>query len=280
MTTDSILKNGISTFDEESSSFSCGVYRSPLSEIVETEKFTLICYATSDKNKLGTKLYKGFEDRKRLVAICERDQLAAKTEYAYFSEDVSAVISNNERLLSALSEKYDPERKKSMRRLESFTVDHGGASLPTVKEAGISKCLTLWRMADSYHADTEKLHFFLYTGKTEYVFFVTPKDRNIYCGASYIQAFDLGIFISGQFFRIRNYKDNSEKFCGFHSDFSYEPKESAIPTEQCKIGKVFKNDRGLMFCVKRYNDDEIVLQGCGGDEYVYRREDKRTERFI
>lgn len=30
---------------------------------------------------------------------------------------------------------------------------------------------------------------------------------------------------------------------------------------------------------KRYTDDEIVLQGCGGDEYIYRRLDRRDERF-
>ena len=36
---------------------------------------------------------------------------------------------------------------------------------------------------------------------------------------------------------------------------------------------------GIMWCVKRYTDDEIVLQGCEDDEYIYRRDDSKTERF-
>ena len=39
------------------------------------------------------------------------------------------------------------------------------------------------------------------------------------------------------------------------------------------------NIKEPMWCVKRYTDDEIVLQGCGDDEYTYRRTDKRTEQF-
>lgn len=31
--------------------------------------------------------------------------------------------------------------------------------------------------------------------------------------------------------------------------------------------------------VKRYTDEQIVLQGCGTDEYIYRRRDRRTEQF-
>ena len=167
-----------------------------------------------------------------------------------------------------------------MRRLESFVVDHSGTPLPTVKEAGIPKCLTLWRMADSYHATHDELNFFLCTGKTEYIFSIQAENTNIYCGASYNIVFDLGLFSGGQFFRIRNYKDNSEKWCGFYCDFSYESKDIKIPTEQCELGKCLMTTKGLMWCVKRYTDDEIVLQGCGDDEYTYRRTDKRTEQFI
>ena len=87
------------------------------------------------------------------------------------------------------------------------------------------------------------------------------------------------MFSGGQFFRIRIYKDNSEKFCGFYYDFSYEAKDINIPTEQCELGKCLKTSKGLMWCIKRYTDEEIVLQGCGDDEYIYRRNDKRTEQF-
>ena len=279
--TDSILKDGISTFESEVDYFTCGVYRGPLCEIVETERFALMLYCSSDKNVLGAKLYRGYENKKRLVAICERDQVSEKTEYAYFVEDTDphTAICNGD-LASGLGAAYDPNLKKSMRRLESFAVDHSGTTLPTVKEAGIPKCLTQWRMVDSYHATHDDFHFYLCTGKTEYIFSIKFEDANIYCGASYNIVFDLGLFSGGQFFRIRNYKDNTEKWCRFHCDFSYESRDVKIPTEQCELGKCLMTTKGLMWCVKRYTDDEIVLQGCGEDEYTYRRDGKCTERFI
>lgn len=282
VSTDSILRHGISTFDTDVEYFTCGVYRGFNCEIVETEKFALVFYCSTDKNILGAKLYKGFENKKGLVAFCERNQLDEKTEYAYLLEDSDphTAISNSERMPPYLTELYDPNLKKTMRRLEYFVVDHSGAPLPIVKDAGIPKCLMSWRMADSYFAKHDEFNFFLCTGKTEYIFSIKPQDINIYCGASYNVVFDLGIFGGGQFFRIRNYKNNSEKWCGFSCDFSYEKRKINIPTEQCELGKCIETSKGLMWCVKRYTDDEIVLQGCGDDEYTYRRTDKRTEQFI
>lgn len=279
VSTDSILKDGISTFDADVDYFTCGVYRGINCEIVETEKFALMLYCSSDKNILGAKLYKGYENKKRLIAVCERD-LVEKTNYAYFVEDSTpyTAITNGE-CVHELSKAWDPNVKNSMRRLEAFAVDHSGTPLPAVSEAGLPGCLALWRMSDGYHATHDDFHFFLCTGKTEYIFSIKPEDTNIYCGASYNIVFDLGLFSGGQFFRIRNYKDNTEKWCKFHCDFSYESREIKIPTEQCELGKCLMTTKGLMWCVKRYTDDEIVLQGCGDDEYTYRRRDKRTEQF-
>ena len=280
VSTDSILKDGISTFDADVDYFTCGVYRGINCEIVETERFALMLYCSSDKNILGAKLFKGYENKKRLIAVCERDLVEEKTNYAYFVEDSTpyTAITNGE-CVHELSKAWDPNVKNSMRRLEAFAVDHSGTPLPAVSEAGLPKCLTLWRMSDGYHATHDDFHFFLCTGKTEYIFSIKPEDTNIYCGASYNIVFDLGLFSGGQFFRIRNYKDNTEKWCKFHCDFSYESREIKIPTEQCELGKCLMTTKGLMWCVKRYTDDEIVLQGCGDDEYTYRRRDKRTEQF-
>ncbi len=280
VTTDSILKDGISTFDTETEVFACGVYRSSNAEIVETEKYALKYYCSPDKSILGTKLYTGYESKKRLVAVCERNQAENITQYAYFLKDSDTVISNCDRLGTTLGEAYDMSEVRTMRRLEKFYVDHSGKPLPKVKEAGIPKCLTLWRMADSYQASVDWFNFYLCTGKTEYIFSVRPEDTNIYCGASYNIVFDIGLFSGGQYFRIRNYKDNSEKYCRFSCDFSYEAKNIEIPTEQCELGKCTMTQRGLAWTIKRYTDDVIVLQGCGDDEYKYRRLDRRDEQFM
>lgn len=279
ITTDSMLRDGISTFDTESDTFVCGVYRSTDSELVETEQFALLYYQTADETILGTALYRGFDTQKKRIAVCEYSRTDKRTTYAYLTEN-GTVIANSDSLKAQLTEPYDPSRKKAMHRTETFIVDHSGKPLPSVKEAGIPTCLAQWKMSDSYHADACEMTFLLSTGKTDYVFTIQPTDTNIYCGASYNIVFDLGLFGGRQFFRIRNFRDNTEPFCGFHADFSYTPPDIRIPTEQCVPGGCIYTREGILWCVKRYTDDEIVLQGCGDDEYFYRRRDKRTERFI
>ena len=279
VTTDSLLKDGITTFDSYAADFICGVYRSANSEIVETEKFALEFYCTNDENILGAKLYSGFEAKKSLVAVCERDQSENRTDFAYYLSDGASVISNNERLSDKLGSKFNRLTVKPMKRLEAFIVDHSGRPLPKVKEAGLPRCLTLWRMADSFHVSADWFNFFLCTGRTEYIFSIRPSNTDIYCGASYNTVFDLGLYGGGQFFRIRSYKDNSERFCRFYSDFSYEYSEPEIPTDKIEFGKCILDSSRYMWCLKRYTDDEIVLQGCGDDEYKYSRSDRRCERF-
>ena len=278
VTTDSMLRDGISTFDETFESFSCGIYRSPSAEIVETEKFSLVYYCNADKSVLGTKLYFGYEAKKRLVAICERDQAHQITRYAYTSEE-GTTVTNDSALTPRLGERYDPSPTKTMRRPEHFLIDHSGKSLPRVSEAGIPRCLSLWRKGDSYRATPDSFFFSLCTDRREYIFSIDVADDNIYCGISYNTVFDLGLYCSGQFFRIRNYKDNTASFCRFFCDFSLEWENTKIPTDQCEIGKFHQTSSGLMMCIKRYTDDEIVLAGCGNDEYTYRRNDIKTERF-
>lgn len=63
VTTDSILVDGITTFDAVTERFTCGIYRSNDSEIVETEKFSYMVYSLDNGNTLGAKLYSGLHDR-------------------------------------------------------------------------------------------------------------------------------------------------------------------------------------------------------------------------
>lgn len=62
VTTDSLLKDGISTFDIKTEVFSCGIYRSANAEIVETEKYALKYDCSPNKNILGARLYAGYEN--------------------------------------------------------------------------------------------------------------------------------------------------------------------------------------------------------------------------
>lgn len=268
VTTDSLLVDGISTFSGGTGApFLCGVYRGGAMEVVETERFAFVISCAEDTGDLHARLYQGSPESRRLIAGCVRQQAARRTLYAYRTED-GTVRANDEALASLLGQRYDPAVTGKLRRRERFLVDHSGAELPTVAEAGIRRCLTAWRMADSLTARRDCFHFFLCTGQTEYVMSIRPEDTNVYCGASFNIPFDMGLFSGGQYFRLRNFGDNSAPYCGFRCDFTCEPRAIDIPTEECQYGQCVMSSRGMMWCVKRYGDAEIVLQGCGEDEYT------------
>lgn len=277
VTTDSILREGIDTFDEPVEAYPCGIYRSPRSEVVETEKFTLEYYCRPQKDILGTRLYVGYKEKKRLTAVCERDQTAERTKYAFSTAD-GTVVSNDTGIAALLGRPCDPSVTRAMHRLERFFVDHSGQPLPRVSEAGIPQSLAAWRRC-AVHAVTDASFFFtLCTDRTEYVFSIVPEQEdNVYCGISNNTVFDLGLYGGAQYFRIRNYGDNSRPFCGFGCDFSFMPQEIRVPTESGTLQN--PQNEAHLWCVKRYTDDEIVLAGCGDDEYVYKRTGPRAEQY-
>lgn len=277
VTTDSILVDGISTFDEAYESYPCGIYKSDTLEIVETERVALVYYSNSERTVFGAKAYVGFDNKKELKAICEYRADSKETAYAYIT-DTGAVLSNVDTQKKMLGEKYDSSMKKRLFRAEQFFVSHDN-SLPTVGEAGIKRCLAAWRMSTTLHATSSRFSIFICTDKTEYVFDIAPKDTNVYCGISFNTVTELGLLGGQQFFRIRNYRDNKEKFCQSHCELGLMPKGVKIPTDECISGRCVNTSEGLFFGIKRYTDDEIVLCGCGGDEYRYSRLDKKLERL-
>lgn len=281
VTTDSILVDGISTFDTSYEQFLCGVYKSGVCEVVETERFALVYYSSHAETVLGTRLYVGIDGQKKLYAICEYNKADKAMSYAYHTETESRIVANDDKLKGKLGQVYDGQKTSAMKRTETFLVNHDKISMPTVREVGIKNCLLAWRMADSFRSTADSFNFWLCTGKTEYTFTVRPQDTDIYCGISYNFPFDLGMYGGRQFFRIRNFRDNSQPWCRFFSNLGYECSETDvnIPANQCELGKCVQTDMGLLWGLKRYTDDQIVLQGCGDDEYFYRREDKRTEIF-
>lgn len=276
VTTDSLLAEGISTFAAAGTLFSCGVWRGADMEIVETERFAYVISTAGDC--LSARLYRSSSDGKRLCAIVTRHQKELRTAYAFCTAD-GQCIANDDSLAAMLNQPYDADVKGRLCQRETFCVDHSDAPLPTVQEAGICRCLLAWRMGDSLTVAPERFNFFLCTGQTEYIMNITPQETDIYCGASFNIPFEMGLFGYGQYFRIRNLGDNTQPFCRFFSDFSCELQQVDIPTDDVQLGMCAQTGGGLMWCVKRYSDNEIVLQGCGTDEYIYRRNDARLERF-
>lgn len=280
VTTDSILVDGISTFDIDvwGNSFVCGVYRGADCEVVETEKFVLVYGADAEQKHFWAKCYRGVPERKKLCAVCERDQLKNSTAYAYRTEGAE-ICSNSDALAETLGQEFDREQLKGMTRQYTFIINHEKEKLPAVSEAGIKKCLQLWRLGVKFKADSGRFNVNCVTDRTEYVFSIEPKQVNIYCGASFNIPFELGIFGGGQYFRFRNFGENTEKWCGFFCNFQMQPRME-IPVSECRTGECVMTSKGYIWAVKRYTDDVIVLQGCGKDEYTYERDVRKEEAFI
>ncbi len=276
VSTDSILVDGISTFDDNYEQFVCGIYKSETVEIVETERISLLYYSNVDRTVFGAKAYVGFDDKKALRAVCEYNTDNNQTKYAYITDN-EGIFSNDVAMEKTLGEAYDINAKKRLLRSEKFYVSR--EKLPSVEEVGLKNCLMQWRMSTTFKATASRFSIFICTDKTEYTFDIAPQDNNIYCAISNSKATDLGLFTGKQFFRIRNYRDNEDAFCSSFCELGFIPKDIVIPTVECVSGACVNTSAGLFFGVKRYNNDEIILCGCGGDEYRYSRTDEKLERF-
>ncbi len=274
VTTDSLLIDGITSFDMTTKNFVCGIYRSVNREIAETEQFSLVL--ENENSLLIAKLYVGHQSLKRLCAIVVRDKALNSTQYAYQTQH-GEIVTGNDNLALQLGEHYNLTVTRDMMRTAQFTVDSTQAKTPTVSEVGLRQALIAWRGGAVFTADKEEFRFSLCTPHREYIMHINLQGSNIYCGASFNTVFDMGLFTAGQYFRIRHYKDNSEPFCAFFADFNFTPE-----TLEPKINAFDFADeqKKLAWIVKRYSDDEIILNGCDEDEYSYRRDQKFAERYV
>jgi len=254
-----------------------GVFTSDLSEIAQTRYWTLYLYCNKDKSIIGAKLYNGNDENKTLAAVCERYVNKNKTVYAFeipggqkFTNDFDGVC---KMIGSSLS--CDTE---DMKKVDSIEISKP-YDMPTVTEKGIAVCLKQWRMGTSYRQINNGFVFQMITNTIEYVFQIQTDNCNIYCGASVNVPYDGGMFGGGQYFRLRNFADNSKPFCRFECNLGNDLTVPFVPECNYESGECTVTKQGFYWPVKRYNDDEIVLSGCGGDEYVYNRNEQKNEHF-
>jgi len=241
-----------------------GVYGSGTAELAVTEHF--IYYLYKNAEGLGARLY----FRGELAAACFRrpDQ----TLYA-FSNRHDEIKGN----APYLFEEAIPF-PEDLPLLEPLEMADPRLPQPTVDEAGIEGCLRSWRNGARIWAGDEYIRINLVTNKIEYECSMKTENDNIYCGASVNIPCSKGLAGGHQYFRFRNHSDNSQPWCRFYAEFDkrefdWAMDENRFIPGQCAVGG------GLYWGVKRYTQDEIVLQGCGEDEYRIRRDSDMLERY-
>ncbi len=254
-----------------------GIFSSETAVLAETECFALLMQ--KENGVLSARLYKGIAGHKNLVAVCEETEEDKVISFAYLTESAETVCYGEKMLDRLLGTPYDVTQKGTMYHTESIRMASSKEPLPIVNEAGIRACLAAWRSGTVCRADGKEIYFVFCTPNEEFVFHIQTENHNVYCGASQNKVFDLGLFAGMQYFRIRNYADNTLPFCVSHASFTKKRKNIKIPLEQCRYGECVQTKEGLLFCVKRYQDTEIVLQGCGDDEYIYVKDEPFAERI-
>jgi hypothetical protein len=254
-----------------------GVFTSAALEIANTRYWALCLYCNSDKSIIGAKLYNGVDENKTLAAICERDSLKKLTVYAYEKPDGQRYTNDSDGVFKLLGGQYQ-YALHDLKKIDDIELTEQ-YKMPSVTEAGIKKCLKEWRMGSFFREIYNGILFQMVTDKIEYVFQIRQDKCDIYCGASVNIPYDEGMFGSGQYFRLRNFDDNSAPYCKFYCNIGNDAIIREVPDFKCESGKCVSTADGLYWQLKRHSDNEIVLTGCGGDEYIYRNDAPKSEYF-
>ena len=254
-----------------------GVYTSSYLEIAQTRYWAICFYCNSEKTIIGARLYNGTDENKTLAAICERYIIDKKTVFAYETVD-GMTVTNDEGGVSKLIGSAFSYNTDGMKKTDSIVITDP-YEMATVDEKGIGFCLKQWRMGTSYIKRHNGFTFLMVTNKIEYVFSIYTDNCNIYCGASVNVPYDNGMFGGGQYFRFRNFDDNSKPWCRFVCNLGNDLKVPDVPEITCESGTCTVTDKGLFWPVKSYSNNEIILHGCEGDEYIYHRISQKSEYF-
>ncbi len=281
VTTDSIISDGISTFDADFKRFVCGIYRKKDMLIAETERIAMIFIDMGDD--LRAELYEGMQENKSLRAWAEINIHTKKAKYAY-CDDVGKITSNLDGG-GDIGKKFDRKQLDKMQRIETFFVDRSKNPLPTVPEAGFKTCLTKWRTGTRFYCRDGVIFACIYINGFEYVFHMVPGNQeNIYCSVITNEAFELGNCVGRQYFRLRNFGDNSGDFAVSFSRLNDEFKRVRLPSGEDGIdfsgqNKVCDNTAVKLERVKRYTDTRITVSNCGDELNYFRDDGDMIERF-
>lgn len=253
-----------------------GVYTSDNTEIVLTQNFVYKLGKYDDV--IFTQLfYKA--DLLVLYAVCEHNLIKHTTSYAFKNLQGDVIGNNDEKIKAVTLSKPFDDNLDNFELIEpiQITTDF---DLPIANGNNTKECLKSWRKGGSLTLFDNALQFTLVTNKVEYVCHIHKENDNIYCGASINIPASKGMAGGNQYFRLRNFGDNSQPWCRFYCDFKTKLFDREIDENLFIEGQCNMTNKGIFWSVKRFSDSQIILQGCGEDEYIYSRDNEMTERYI
>ena len=278
VTTDSIISEGISTFDDVYDRFVSGIYKKRDLIVVDTERVTITYEQNAGATVLTSRLYVGMHKNKRLRGIVVFDVNAKRAQYAY--SDDGGNIEANSSLSEKIGEVFDRSVLDGMLRVETFFGTRGDVKLPTVGEAGFKTCLTAWRRGTRYYCRDGVIFAEVCVGGIDYFFHMVPRNHeNIYCGFIENVPHELGFYSGRQQFRIRNFGDNSTGFTGSFSRMNEELPPRQTPSFEGGIDFDRRTCAPGIEHVLRFSDDFITVSNCGDELTYFRRDPDMLEYF-
>ena len=176
--------------------------------------------------------------------------------------------------------------------VESFSMS-GSRSVRSATQENIAVCLVDWNVGTTeFHGDdgTGSMSVSVNTSRNWHIFEVwnTPEYHSMYCRCARIGATNLGLLFE-QNIRM-NASTENEMFEWHFEDSSVDTLSGALIVDETRFhantctfdGTSDKPWRRAYWSLKTHRDDLIVLHGCNGAEYEYRRPDKNpliTEQF-
>jgi len=150
-------------------------------------------------------------------------------------------------------------------------------------EDSIGKCLTKWNLGSGFLEDDKENNFTteITTNKHSYLFTLTKwnNDKILYCRAAKIKSNNKGSIFAQN---IRLMKNSNEFTAKMAENNSIISKENILIQDHLFNPKscVFINGgEEIYWSVKEFSEDEIILNGCGGEEYKHSRPKTKSENY-
>lgn len=207
-----------------------------------------------------------FDRETSRVGLKYYDHISQKEEI--FGVDLFRSISLESMKLSTLNEMIE-----SLTKIESIPKDRLG-EYPIAENNNIGDCLRAWTLGVSFYENEETPSFSasIKTNKHSYTFSFNANANNpmVYCRAARLSSNNNGSVFSQN---IRMMK-NSREFTAYMAEDNLKMAglELMIDDSQFQNNMCTFSEAGpIYWSLKEFTKDRIVLNGCGGDEYVHTR---------
>lgn len=286
-----------------------GVYIGTDFEMVVTQKYVITFRRNIPSDNLEARLFRRMEEAYSCIGICQsapleteqhRPPVCWRTAFVYQDEilavcsryqkgqeigvdrppvylkeedeQIKGYIGNPLPLISGSGKieiRFEDETVYPAALVEKLTEESLRPVLPEFSGSNIGECLRLWNMGIreeffDYRGNPTFMGVTINTEKHMYIFELTPD--SIYCRAARYVATDRGVVFNQNFrqgFEAYMIKDNREAAMPLPVD------ESLFSAEACVW-----NSRSVYWSVFDYNEKEIVLHGCQGDVYHWKKPER------